>query len=145
MKIFNTNSIDIVSYCQSAFGFHSVREQCSGVKLTFQLSLINVRTRCAHLYLLTDWLASYYCCAHSSVRQRNININCNFVPQAYVYPKSGVCISQIISTYILLYFIIVFCRCRPSGEYSFIYKIVALRIRLKCHDITFIIFKVMHF
>ena len=27
MKIFNTNSIDTVSYCQSAFGFHSVREQ----------------------------------------------------------------------------------------------------------------------
>ena len=25
MKIVNTNSIDIVSYCQSAFGFHSVR------------------------------------------------------------------------------------------------------------------------
>ena len=35
MKNFNTNSIDIVSYCQSAFGFHSVREQVLRRKINF--------------------------------------------------------------------------------------------------------------
>ena len=68
MKIFNTNSIDIVSYCQFAFGIHSVCEQVLKRKIKFLAKLINVRTRCAHLYLLTEWLASCYCCAHSSVR-----------------------------------------------------------------------------
>ena len=76
MKIFNTNSIDIVSYCPSAFGFHSVREQVLRRKINFLAKLkINVRTRCVHLYLLTEWLACYYCCAHSSVHQRIITIN----------------------------------------------------------------------
>ena len=35
MKIFNINSIDIVSYCYSAFGFHSVREQVLRRKIHF--------------------------------------------------------------------------------------------------------------
>ena len=39
MKILNTNSIDIVSYCQSAFGFHSVREQVLRRKITFVAKL----------------------------------------------------------------------------------------------------------
>ena len=39
IKIFNTNSIDIVSYCQSAFGFHSVREQVLRRKINFLAKL----------------------------------------------------------------------------------------------------------
>ena len=39
MKIFNTNFIDIVSYCQSAFGFHSVREQVLRRKINFLAKL----------------------------------------------------------------------------------------------------------
>ena len=39
MKIFNTNSIDIVSYCQFAFGFHSVREQLLRRKINFLAKL----------------------------------------------------------------------------------------------------------
>ena len=39
MNIFNTNSIDIVSYCQSAFGFHSVHEQVLRRKINFLLKL----------------------------------------------------------------------------------------------------------
>ena len=35
MTIFITNSIDIVSYCQSAFGFHSLREQVLRRKINF--------------------------------------------------------------------------------------------------------------
>ena len=38
MKILNTNSIDIV-YCQSAFGFHSVREQMLRRKINFLAKL----------------------------------------------------------------------------------------------------------
>ena len=39
MKIVNTNSIDIVSYCQSAFCFHSVREQVLRHKINFLAKL----------------------------------------------------------------------------------------------------------
>ena len=39
MQIFNTNSIDIVSYCQSAFGFHSMREQVLRRKINFLAKL----------------------------------------------------------------------------------------------------------
>ena len=35
VKMFKTNSIDIVSYCQTAFGFHSVREQVLRRKINF--------------------------------------------------------------------------------------------------------------
>ena len=39
MKIFNTNSMDIVSYCQSALGFHSVREQVLRRNINFLAKL----------------------------------------------------------------------------------------------------------
>ena len=38
-KIFNTNSIDIVSYCQFAFGFHSVCQQVLRRKINFLAKL----------------------------------------------------------------------------------------------------------
>ena len=39
IKMFNTNSIDIVSYCHSAFDFHSVREQLLRRKINFLAKL----------------------------------------------------------------------------------------------------------
>ena len=39
MKIFNTNYIDILSDCQSAFGFHSMREQVLKRKINFLAKL----------------------------------------------------------------------------------------------------------
>ena len=39
MKIFNTNPIDTVRYCQSAFGFKSVREQVLRCKVNFLVKL----------------------------------------------------------------------------------------------------------
>ena len=38
-KFFNTNFIDIVSYCQSVFGFHSEREQVLRRKINFLAKL----------------------------------------------------------------------------------------------------------
>ena len=40
MKIFHTHSIDIASYCQYAFGFHSVREQLLRHNINFLAKLI---------------------------------------------------------------------------------------------------------
>ena len=42
MKIVNTNAIDIVSYCQSAFGFHFMREEVLRRKTNF-LAKLNQR------------------------------------------------------------------------------------------------------
>ena len=66
--------------------------------------------------MLKAVLSICYCCAHSSVRQRNININCIFVTQHMCIVNQAYAFFQIISSFILLYFIIVFCRCCPSGE-----------------------------
>ena len=52
MKIFNTNSIDIVSYCQSTFGFEAGREQVLRHKINFLGKLSQFQNSlCSCLYV----------------------------------------------------------------------------------------------
>ena len=82
MKIVNTNSIDIVSYCQSAFGFHSVREQVLRRKI--------------------DFLAKLNQCQNSICSSLSANRVASELlllrTQLSAYTKSGVCLSLIIRT-----------------------------------------------
>ena len=50
MNIFHTNSIDIVSYCDSAFDVQSVSEQAVTRKINIINKLSRSRTHCARGY-----------------------------------------------------------------------------------------------
>ena len=115
--------INIVRYCQSAFGFHSVRKQVLRRKINF-LAKLNQCENSLCSSLTAKRVASELLLLRTQLCVSAILtlIECILSTSAYAYAKSGVCLSLIISTYILLYFIIVFRRWCPSGEYSFIYK-----------------------